>query len=231
MRRFSFYILIALLTFGIGSFIAFKLYWENNEQHSALQNKTKSSDDKIEFNSQQKNSEKEIKYICRDEIINQLEKYLNTQEFVQHVNNSQMIRDDFQNNTIDCSEIYKLRKVDLNRDGESEIIVTGNTYGLCTVRGNCELWGFRKTDNGYEQILRNEWTFKYKILQTYTKGFADIEVDINSSNGNPSNYLNIHKFNGKLYEMKDCFDGYEFDGDKKLTKPKKIRDNCENFNS
>lgn len=225
MRRFLLYILIALLTFGVGYFTVFKPLLKDNKQliKTAVMN-----DKPTEIISQRNISQKKIEYVCDNKIIKELEKHLNTQEFIQRVlDNSQIFQQDLKDNKLDCSKIYELKKIDLNKDKIPEIIVTGSTFGLCNMRGNCELWGFRKTETGYEQIIRHEWTFEYKISSKYTKGFADFEINANSSNGNPSNYLQIHKYNGKIYQIEDCFAEYEFGGNKKLKKTKRVREKCE----
>lgn len=226
MRRLTFYIFVALLTFGIGFFINLGSFLRDNRNLSVVKNEIVSNIGTGNNLSEEIIYSKKIEYVCENQIINRLEKFLNTQEFIERANNG-FIGQEFKDNKIDCLEIYEITEVDLNRDERSEIIIKGSIFGLCNMRGNCELWGFKKTENGYEQILRHEWAFDYRISSKYTKGFADIEINANSSNGNPSNYLHLHTYNGKSYQMIDCFALYEFDGNKQLKQAKKVREKCE----
>lgn len=227
MLRYSLYIFAAIITFSISSLFAIDyslLQIDGNSRAKTIPIIPKKSNKNQSISS---NVKKEIMYDCKNKTIIALELFLKTTEFVNRVNSDDsLLKNDFPQ-AINCKDIYELKKVDLNKDGRKEILIEGSTFGLCNMRGNCEFWVFEKVGKKYKQILYHEWTFSYKISHRFTNGYANIEVYANSSNGNPSHYLHIHKFNHKSYKLKKCFSVYEFFYDDKSKNPKKVPEKCE----
>lgn len=234
MRHSNLFIYVLLITFGIGYLSALHFYFQKSANKDLLnKNQTlptqaiKKSVDKQE-KVKVKNKPANPEYVCKNKTINDLESLLNTEDFINRVNSdNSLLKEDFPKGIINCNDIYIFKELDLNDDGKKEILISGYTFGLCNMRDNCEFWIFRKIGKRYEQILHHEWMFSYRVSNQSTNGFANIEINANSSNGNPSHYLHIHKFNGKTYQLKKCFSVYEFDGNKELKKPKKIAEPCD----
>ena len=53
----------------------------------------------------------------------------------------------------DCSDILRIRKIDLNGDGKKEIIVAGWNWALCSATGNCGVWIFEKKRGRFIKLL------------------------------------------------------------------------------
>jgi hypothetical protein len=53
----------------------------------------------------------------------------------------------------DCSDMLEASFIDLNKDGEKEILLRGANFQLCSAVGNCGFWVFRKAGQSYKKIL------------------------------------------------------------------------------
>jgi hypothetical protein len=225
MRRYTFYLSVALLAFGISSFFVFKFYW-NEEAIISKGNEIS----EISMNDAKKQFSQDVKgfrpkYTCNDKDILSLRRQLETDEFLARFENHKHLQSK-NLSEIDCSEIYEIERTDLNNDNLEEIVIKGNSVDVCSVRGNCKLWVFLKTENNYRIILHDEWTFNYKIQTEKTNGYKDLRITMNSSNGNPASYVNVFKFNGNNYQRKECF-SEEWTG--KSDKTKLVRFNCKKY--
>lgn len=87
--------------------------------------------------------------------------------------------------------------VDLNNDGRPELIVQGG----CAAVGNCSTWVFRKTKNGYQQLLNDE----AQVVRTNSasvRGYRDIVFQVHGSAYESK--ISTYRFDGKHYRLKGC---------------------------
>jgi hypothetical protein len=226
MRRYTFYLSVALLAFGIGSFVVFKFYWRDETVISKIDETVKTSTiNVLKQQPLQENKGRIPKYSCNDGDVLNLRGQLETDEFLARFENDKYLQSK-NLSEIDCSEIYEIKRIDLDNDNIEEIIIKGNSVDVCSVRGNCNFWVFLKTENNYRMILHDEWTFDYKIQPAKTKSYKDLRIEMNSSNGNPVSYVNVFKFNGRNYQKKECF-SEEWVG--KTGKTELLRFNCKEY--
>ena len=139
MRQIIFYIAIALLAFGIGSFIAVKFYYQSVEKQPVkpIKEKPKVAEFKTNpnfvfdlnaksFKQQDKeNAEKKVPFTCKNKTLVPAWNYLRKNEEDAKLLDDQIEANGFKS----CSEIISiLEQVDLNNDGIKEVIVGGKTY-------------------------------------------------------------------------------------------------------
>ncbi len=209
MRRFAFHIIISLAAFLTGTFIAVGVL----NQSPNITQETKTIDTQ---NGEQKNkaividAEKPLlpiaeRFTCEDASLlpfwNQLKKhenFKNIEEFYKRVdwNGS--------NGTYDCSYFFRVNeRIDLNGDGEDEVLVQGINTGFCEMTGDCENYIFEKKNDAYDLILFESYSIEYKVKDSRTKGYFDIEFRDNDKLGDGG--LRIYKFNGKNYRLNKSF--------------------------
>lgn len=89
--------------------------------------------------------------------------------------------------------------IDLNNDGKPELIVEG----LCSPTGNCSTSIYRKTESGYQELLNHDAQL-VRVRRTMTHGYRDVVYDMHGSAF--ESWLFVFKFDGKKYQLKECFD-------------------------
>jgi hypothetical protein len=94
--------------------------------------------------------------------------------------------------------------VDLNGDGISEIIAQGSDEEPCTLTGNCALWVFMRSGNGYKLILERGAIQTFGICSSRTNGFKDLVLGQHGSAFEQTLY--IHRFANGRYDKKSCYD-------------------------
>jgi hypothetical protein len=202
MCKFNFRFLVALLTFGIGVLVAYYFYWSQPIKEVSQENQVSH----IEQNKVKTEPPiRKLKYTCNDADIINLRTQLRIDEFLNRYEQEELKSESYANSEINCSDLYEVKRIDLNEDGNLEVIVRTNNPELSSVRGNSPLWIFQKSERTYQEILFNEASFDYEVQNKLTKGFKDIKIDQNSSGGNHPSYIDVYKFNGKKYQVKECF--------------------------
>lgn len=211
MRRFAFYILTALLTFGLGSFIVFKFFWKSSEKIEAT--RTKNFSPKIE--PVQSYSIRETKQIlpetpeekevledrvCSDKKIPLVWKELEKDEDFRE-------RTGFSGISANCIDILEALSVDLNGDGQKEILLRGKLSPLCSAVGNCGFWIFEKKGKNYRKILASSDYAEIaeigsQIKKTKTKGYNNILLKGHITAGDTS--YRFYKFDGRKYKESKC---------------------------
>jgi hypothetical protein len=218
MRKYSFYFLIAVGTFGLGALSVFTIYWKISRPSETVQNKLENNSVTItrrgtvtiqssNFISQENSiSEKPVQnenFICREQVsaflLSRLKKDLNTREFI-----TDFIKEKRINN---CSELFELEKeIDLNNDGVKEQIIraknTSKGMFLCGATGNCSTWILRRKNNSYQIILDAGSIEDIEIKDEITNGYKDLVTRGNS--GAMNHYLGTFKFIGKKYQARKC---------------------------
>ncbi len=211
MRRYTFYSAIALLAFGIGSFVVFNFYWNNPAE--VIKEKP------IESKPIEQNTVDEMttaKFSCEDEAVRTVwSKLERDSKFIaetwdaieaRHLNN--------------CQELFEKQIADLNDDKSDEVILRG-IYGLfCGSSGDCPTWIISKISNKYTIIFESsagESPNGLQFLLEKTHGFKDIKVKLN--NGWASNNFGFFKFDGIQYRIKKCLEdvnsNYDYDNSNK----------------
>lgn len=210
MCRFTFYFLVALLTFGIGSFIAFKFYWKAasdfpiiNEMKISSQTypNTKPLEQPWKFSAEQVQEKKiPTKPFCKDDKIlpiwNQLLKDKNFQDW-------ERISDE----SLDCADMLEIKEIDLNQDNQKEILLRGKNFYLCSAVGNCAFWIYEKKSKRYEKALYSTdyidiTEMGEQIKKTRTNNYSDILLKGHLTAADTS--YDFYKFDGKRYKRKKC---------------------------
>ncbi|HST51735.1 MAG TPA: hypothetical protein VLJ61_06960 [Pyrinomonadaceae bacterium] len=88
--------------------------------------------------------------------------------------------------------------IDLNDDERQELIVQGD----CAAVGNCSTWIYRKTRKGYQQLLNDEAQV-VKSRRTITHDYHDVVFEVHGSAYESE--IRLYKFDGKQYQLKECF--------------------------
>lgn len=220
MRRYTFYLSIALLAFGIGSFVVFGICWKTVEPSSSIENS-----EFLENHTNVKNEDTKIKYGCKDEELVSFWEKLDKDAFLQFKKREIKIRnvdaaftsypnsdDSFRefekdwNNfqtKFNCAYFSGIEDevgwADLNNDGEKEIFVIGE---FSRYHGEKELFVFQKKKDVWKLILFDVGNEETRIRDNKTNGHFDIETKTSFSGGNRS--IDTFRFNGKNYEERNC---------------------------
>jgi hypothetical protein len=108
------------------------------------------------------------------------------------------------NKNYDCAYFFRVKdRVDLNADGEPEVLIQGINTGFCEMTGDCENYVFTKRNGVYKQILFESYAIEYKINRSQTNGYFDIEFKDNDRLGD--NAIRIYRFDGRKYRVKECY--------------------------
>lgn len=204
MKRYTLYLFIALLTFGIGSYFALKLLWTSNLQTSAtpqfLSSLSKKSDYKTTFPKlfdSSKNKEKPTKPFCNDQNILPIWKVLlKDKTFNYYIEGL--------NEVFDCKEVLDIKEINLNDDSQKEIIVSGQTSILCGGTGNCGFWIFEINNGKMQKLLSNTNYLDslVSVQKTRTNGYSNILLKGHISGYETS--FTKYKFNGQKYVETKC---------------------------
>jgi len=98
-----------------------------------------------------------------------------------------------------AKEVNYLKFVDLNADGVDELIFSGIVCGTA----NCQTWIYRKIGAKYEQIPFDASAVDLKVLASRSSGYSDISIEGRGSA--VESEVHIHKFDGRKYDVKECF--------------------------
>ena len=205
MRRILFYLSVALLSFGIGSFGGFSFYWSNSSEIAVMKAPTK-----IKFIEQNTFDQTlSAKFSCEDQatktVWSKLEK---DNEFM-----TEIYPNIEENN---CQEVFVRQQIDLNNDNSDEIILRG-VYGLfCGSSGDCPTWIVSKINNEYKIIFETsvgESPEGLQFLRGKTNKFKNIKIKLN--NGWEADNFGFFNFDGNQYRIKKCFvnvnSAYDYD--------------------
>jgi hypothetical protein len=217
MRRFVFYLAVALLAFGIGSLIVVRFYFKSVEQSSIAE--------KVEITENVSKIEpknEEIKYGCKERELESFWEELNKAKFIslkereikiRHTDSAFTSVPDLTGFDIEWIDFLKkfncayfagidddIGLVDLNNDGEKEILVAGELSGYHAEK---ELFVFQKNNGLWETILFDIGNQETEIKNSKTNSYLDIETKTSISGGYQT--IDVFKFNGSNYEEKDCF--------------------------
>lgn len=205
MKRYTFYLLIALLTFGIGCYFAFKSFWVSNSHTSAspqfLNNLSSKSEYKSTFPKPfdpNKRQEEPAKPFCNDKNILPIWKVLLKDKHFQEQSPFSL------EGKLGCEDLLEIKRVDLNNDGNKEILVRGKNGNLCSAVGNCQFWIYEKKAGKYKKLLHETdyndvSNLGKQILKTKTNGYSDILLKGHFTAADTT--YRFYKFNGKKYKL------------------------------
>jgi len=94
----------------------------------------------------------------------------------------------------------RARTIELNNDKRQELVV----QGFCSVTGNCSTWIYHKSKKGYQLILDSKEAQVVETRRTLTNGYRDIVLAV--TGGAFDSDLALYKFDGKQYQLKECFE-------------------------
>jgi hypothetical protein len=237
MRRYTFYLSVALFAFGIGSFVVFNFYLKRFEQTVNIQTR---EINKLEIKEQTPTStqetpeDNEINYeekAAFDVLRPTIKKWLRGEKVKSERNDItfELIKEVTGKSESELNETEKHfwqdlgfeftpYLIDVNGDGKNELAIRNS----CAPVGNCKFWLFRKSGNGYETILETSYgaVQTFKLKSSKTKGYFDLETKDHGSS--TSGGIEIYKFNGNNYKVNQCYDyNYSYLKDDKVYKLKK----------
>lgn len=202
MRRYAFYLSVALLAFGLGLFVVFEFCWKNDD----LFQKTEFVELGINAQVQENVNSDEIQnsskrnYVCEDKLIKPVwSKIVRDESFQVYVDASEISDKE----TIDCAEEFEASVIDINSDGISELAVKAKWGRFCGMYSGCWFGIFKKNSDDFENVFTNGNTFYFNLGKKSRYGFLDLIIASNAGNGN--SYKNIYQFNGKNYKLRKCF--------------------------
>lgn len=223
MRRYIFYLAVALLAFGIGSFVVFKFYWITevklvSKEGTNIATETlpeKSFGTGFGTGSSERRLNEPVyvpklyKATCSDKKIlpiwNELRK---DKEFKQRE------KEFYQK--ADCSDLIEIDKIDLNDDGQKEFVIWGR-YNFCGGTGNCALWIYEKKKDKFKQLLQSSAYYGesrwFEAQKNKTNGYSNLLLKGHFTAAETT--YSFYKFNGRKYVENKClFEVYSMNEEK-----------------
>lgn len=215
MSRFAVYFLVALVTFGVSSFVVFTFYFENKNiseikeekfiipKISAPKTIQSFSNNKIEQFAPtyiQEKTEQEIPFCRNKKILPIWKEVIKTENFREWLSTPYESKD--------CNDLLDIKEFDLNNDGQKEILVRGkNSLNLCGGVGNCVFWVFAKNGNKYKTLLFSTdyadiTDLPNQVKKTKTNGYFDIVLKGHMTARDTT--YNFYKFDSKKYKEGKC---------------------------
>jgi hypothetical protein len=103
----------------------------------------------------------------------------------------------------------RIEFVDLNGDGTPEILAQANGLEVCGGTGNCVVWAFQRTDNGFALLLdtaKQNWVRGFEVVSirsTTTNGFRDLVLGSHGSATERT--LVVYKYAKGAYRQSVCY--------------------------
>lgn len=209
MRRFTIYLLIGLITFTVGSFIALNIYWKaesDSPKNFAVQNNPQSAEQKKPWErlwtntvSANERQETPTEPFCNNPKISKIWDFLQNDRDFKEWN-------PITADSLDCEELLEIKEIDLNRDGKTEIILRGQN-NLCSAVGNCAFWIFANDGKSYKKLLyatdySEAEDFGNQIKTAKTNRFSDIVMKGHLTASDTT--YETYKFDGKKYKQSKC---------------------------
>ena len=188
MRKVFYHLTVSILTFVVGIFTA--IYFQRS---APIPGPVKVSAPPLPMPTMAK---AQISLSCDNELLRQIaDELLRDEDFVDFLEYDNL-------EAFKCSENFETERVDLNRDGKSEIVVQGLNKYLCSPTGNCSYWVYRKTENGYEKLLQASDVQQYYFQKSFSNEHRDIMTAMHGSAWDSD--LSVYKFDGTQYRLKEC---------------------------
>jgi len=203
MRRFAFYIVVALLTFGLGSLIASRFFWQKEEQIVVHD---------IQESKQEISIQTQIPLPQKNNFPNEDNKCERWGEVDYQPIIKKWILGENLKNVPYCSKTGKEAKefswinvtptlTDLNSDGKNELALQSD----CSPTGNCNMEIFERTGKGYRNIFRAVHDVQdFSLNKSSNKGYYDIHARMHG--GWNDGDMIVYRYNGKKYNPLKCFE-------------------------
>jgi hypothetical protein len=122
----------------------------------------------------------------------------------------------FSTGMLNCSEMLLVKGVDLNGDGNDEILVRGKGPQLCGATGNCGYWVFALTKARVRMLLSaSDHTETYELGEevqpSRSRGYADLILD--RHHGAAETSFRTYRFDGIGYGESRCVYERRFPGE------------------
>ena len=101
----------------------------------------------------------------------------------------------------DVEKGVKVEKVDLNRDGRPEYLVTLEESMICGAHANCPHWVFRKTGDEYQSLLLG-WGQELSLEKASSGGYRNLRTE--GADSAIERSATVYKFDGSQYKAVDC---------------------------
>ncbi len=102
------------------------------------------------------------------------------------------------------AENTRIRLVDLNGDGVSNVIAQGSGGLSCSPTGNCDFWVFSRVGETYKVILERGAIENFTVQPTLTNGFHDLVLGMHGSATEQE--LFVYRFTNGRYRRVACYD-------------------------
>jgi hypothetical protein len=210
MRRWAFYLSVALLAFGIGSFVVFKFYLKiempsvqvETSQINQLESRLTLSS-AIEIDHSISKLFRPLEEICAetkcigDGTLNPLiKKWLKNK----NLKGEQISLWTLKERQSMSEKAASPSLVDLNSDGNKELILEFE----CAPVGNCQFIILSKKGKRYSNLLKTSMVQVFDVLEASTNNFKDLHLRTHGSAFD--SYHRLMKFNGKKYVQKKCWE-------------------------
>jgi hypothetical protein len=115
-----------------------------------------------------------------------------------------------------------IKKVDLNKDGQSEYFAVLEEQAMCGAHANCPDWVYRKAGGDYQLLLSTHGQ-RLLVEKSSTNNFRDLRSE--GSDSAFENSVVIYKFDGNKYQAKNCYSRvYAAKGKKAKIVPRKCEE-------
>jgi hypothetical protein len=218
MRRFALYLSVALLAFGMGSLIVFKLYFKPNEQ-SLIDKNEQAIENVLRIRTPEPAAEdlsstetfNGYHFLCEDKQLKFFWLSFLKEKSVQKA----LPKKEYNDNVVyNCSHKLKIFRIDLNDDGNDEYNVALIDSGICSSKSNCPRMIYEQNDGEFNQLLFNEASLLVELGNNRTKGYQDLNIVFNTGPG--GGYIENYKFDGKRYKLENCYSGWSDDKLKRM---------------
>jgi hypothetical protein len=96
-----------------------------------------------------------------------------------------------------------VKMISLSQDEKEPVEVVAQIQHLCSADGNCTLWFFRRTSDGYGLLL-NAIGDGFTVEKTSTNGFMDLVVNMHGSA--TDQWLKVYRYSRGRYWRVACYD-------------------------
>lgn len=97
----------------------------------------------------------------------------------------------------------RIKPVDLNGDGVTEIIVQAGDDESCSPTGNCTFWILARSGVGFKTILKRGAVQTFSIQDAKTNGYRDLVLEMHGSAFDQGLY--VYRFRDGRYQRAGCY--------------------------
>jgi len=145
-------------------------------------------------------------------------------EIVQQLSHDEDLKECFETRNGGVAKNLRAEFIELNHDGIPELLVEGIGSCICGVN-NCDTWIYRKTAYGYQLILEAGTINHIEFKKTFINGYRDLVAATHHSAFESG--LAVYTFDGKKYQLKECFQRSYSSTDRRQQPPRIKRVKCD----